>query len=158
MAGIWAGITAGVLAGAAGATAQNVVSYADQAVRGDAPTASPTGPNPAATAAAVTHTDGARAAALGPLGGIGVGLAVGAVAGAVRGTSTTPPPTLAALVTGLAAMAVSQGVAVATGTARSDWKRPVTFVRDLVPHLVYGVVTSTTLHRLVDPRTSAIGR
>ncbi|MHA3704621.1 hypothetical protein ACXR2U_20815 [Jatrophihabitans sp. YIM 134969] len=158
MAGIWAGITAGALAGSAGVGAQNAVSYLDQAARGDAPTASPTGPHPAATAAALVHTDPVRSAALGPLGGLGVGVAVGAVAGAIRGTSATPPPSLAAIVTGLAAMAVNTGLALATGTARDDWNKPVTFLRDLVPHLVYGAATSTALHRMLDPHTSSVER
>jgi ribose/xylose/arabinose/galactoside ABC-type transport system permease subunit len=158
MANIWAGVTAGFLAGASGATAQNAVSYLDQAVRGDAPTASPTSPNPARTAAALTGADPERAAGLGPLGGLGVGVGVGAVAGAIRGASATPPPTVAALVTGLAAMVVSQGLALATGTARPDWNKPVTLLRDLLPHLAYGAVTSTALHRMLDPHTSAVSR
>lgn len=158
MAGIWAGITAGALAGSAGVGAQNAVTYIDQAARGDAPTSSPTGPHVAATAAALTHTDPVRAAALGPLGGLGVGVAVGAVAGAVRGASTTPPASLAAIITGLAAMAVNTGLAVATGTARNDWAKPATLLRDTIPHLVYGAATTTALHRMLDPHTPVVTR
>lgn len=158
MAGIWAGITAGALAGSAGVGAQNAITYIDQATRGDAPTSSPTGPDVAATAAALTHTDPVRAAALGPLGGLGVGVGVGALAGAIRGTSATPPASLAAILTGLAAMAVNTGIALATGTARKDWNSPVTLMRELVPHLVYGAATSTALHRMLDPHTSTVER
>lgn len=154
----WTGLTAGMLAGAAGATALNAVNYADQAVRGNAPTSSPAGPNVASAAAQVTKAGPNRAAALGPLGGLGVGVGIGALAGVVRGRSATPPPVLAAVLTGLAALAVGDGVALATGTARSDWKRPVTLLRELVPHLVYGAVTGVALHRMVDPNTSAVGR
>ena len=85
-------------------------------------------------------------------------MAVGAIAGAIRGTSVTPPPTVAAVLTGLVAMAAGDGIALATGTARRDWSKPVTLIRDLVPHLVYGAVTSVALHRMLDPHTSAASR
>ena len=87
-----------------------------------------------------------------------MGVGIGALAGFLRGRSATPPPVVAAIVTGLAAMAVGDGVALATGTARSDWRKPVTLLRELVPHLVYGAVTGVALHRMVDPQTSAVGR
>lgn len=158
MSKLWTGISAGMLAGAAGATALNAVNYADQAVRGNAPTSSPAGPHVAATAAEVTKAGPTRAAALGPLGGLGVGVGVGALAGFVRGRVATPPAVLAAALTGLAAMAVGDGVALATGTARSDWHKPVTLLRELVPHLVYGAVTGVALHRMLDPHTTDIAR
>lgn len=158
MARFWSVISAGALAGAAGVGAQNALVYADQAVRGDAPTGSPTGPTVVATAEALTHTDPVRSAALGPLGGLGVGVLIGVVAGAVRGTSTTPPAPFAVVVTGLAAMGVNTGVALATGTARRDWHRPVTLLRDLVPHLAYGAATSAALHLMLDPHTSTVER
>ena len=158
MSSIWSGITAGALAGAAGATALNAVDYADQAVRGDAATSSAAGPHVAATAREITGVAPNRAAALGPLGGLGVGVVIGAVAGALRARSTTPPKPVAFVVTGLAALAVGDGVALATGTARRDWNNPVTLLRDLVPHLVYGVVTGNALHRMLDPHTADIAR
>lgn len=158
MAKLWAGISAGILAGAAGATALNAVNYADQAVRGNAPTSSPAGPHVAAAAGKAVDVSPTRAAALGPLGGLGIGVGVGAIAGALRGTNATPPPVLAAALTGIVAMVIGDGFAVATKTARPDWKKPVTLLRDLVPHLVYGAVTSVTLHRLLDPQTSKVGR
>lgn len=158
MAKIWSGITAGALAGSAGVGAQNAFTYLDQAARGEAPVSSPTGPDVAATAAAVAHVDPVRAAALGPLGGLGVGVAVGAVAGAVRGNAKTPPASLAAIVLAVVAMAVNHGVAFAAGTARDDANKPLTLLREFLPHLVYGATTSTTLHRLLDPHTSTVER
>lgn len=158
MAKLWAGISAGMLAGAAGSTALNAVNYADQAVRGNAPTSSAAGPHVAETAAKAVDVSPTRAAALGPLGGLGIGVGVGAIAGLVRGTSFTPPPALAAALTGLAAMAIGDGLGVASGTARPDWHKPVTLLRDLVPHLIYGATTSVALHRLLDPQTSKVGR
>ena len=158
MAKLWAGLSAGILAGAAGATALNAVNYADQAVRGNAPTSSAAGPHVASTAAEVTKAGPVRAAALGPLGGLGVGVAVGALAGLVRGSAATPPPVLAAVATGLVAMAAGDGVALATGTARPDWRAPVTLLRELVPHLVYGAVTGIALHRMLDPQATDVRR
>lgn len=163
MAKRWAGITAGMLAGAAGATAMNAVSYADQAVQGNASTTSPTGGSVAETAreagnSAGAPTDGAKAGALGPLGGLGIGVGVGAVAGLIRGSNATPPPVTAAIVTGLVAMGIGEGAAVATGAAKSDWASPANLLRDLVPHLAYGAVTAIALHRMLDPRTSIVSR
>jgi hypothetical protein len=163
MAKRWAGITAGMLAGAAGATAKNVVSYLDQAVLGDAATTSPAGSSVSATAQTAADTAGApsdttRTDALGPLGGLGIGIGVGAVAGLVRGSNATPPPVVAAVLTGLVAMGAGEGAAVATGSARSDWAAPANLLRDFVPHLAYGAVTGWALHRMVDPRTSVVSR
>ncbi len=111
MAKPWTGVTAGLLAGAAGATALNAVTYLDQALTGDSPTASPAGPSVSETARQGNGAEGAqissvRARALGPLGGLGIGLGVGAAAGAIRGTNFTPPPALAAVLTGLVAMGI----------------------------------------------------
>ena len=158
MTDIWAGLTAGVIAGAAGATALNAVTYLDQTIQGDAATSSPASGAPAAAASELTGVDATRAAGLGPLGGLAIGLGVGAVAGLTRGANATPPPLVAAVVTGVAAMLVGDGVAVATGTAESDWASPAKLLRNLVPHLAYGVVTGAALHRMLDPRTSIIHR
>lgn len=163
MAKRWTGITAGMLAGAAGATAMNAVSYLDQAVQGTSSTTSPAGPAVPetahqTTAAAGTPSDTTRSAALGPLGGLGIGVGVGALAGLVRGSNATPPPVLAAVATGLVAMGIGEGAAIATGTAKSGWASPANLLRDLVPHLAYGVVTARALHRMLDPHTSVVSR
>ncbi len=144
----------------------NAVSYLDQAVRGDSATTSAAGSSVSKTAQHTTDaagsvgsaTENKRAEALGPLGGLGIGLGVGAVAGLVRGSNATPPKAVAAIATGLVAMAVGEGAAVATGAARSDWASPANLLRDLVPHLAYGAVTGWALHRMVDPRTSVVSR
>lgn len=163
MAKPWAGITAGLLAGAAGSTALNAVTYLDQAATGDAPTASPAGTSVTEAArqttdAAGKQADSARARALGPLGGLGIGVGVGAVAGAIRGANATPHPVVAAIVTGAAAMAVGDGAAVASGGARRDWASPANLARDLVAHLAYGAVTGYALHRMLDPHTPVVSR
>lgn len=163
MAKKWNGITAGLLAGAAGATAKNAISYLDQGVAGNSPTTSPTAATVSDTAAATIdkvggRVDGSRASALGPLGGLGIGLGVGAVAGMLRSSNATPNPVVAAIVTGVAAMAVGDGAAVATGGARRDWAAPANLVRDLISHLAFGAVTGYALHRMLDPRTPVASR
>ena len=163
MAKRWTGITAGILAGAAGATAKNVVSYLDQAVQGEGATTSPASHSVAgaakqATGAAGSQADGARAEALGPLGGLGIGLGVGALAGLIRGSNATPPPVVAAVATGLVAMSIGEGAAVATGTAKPGWAAPGNLLRDFIPHLAYGAVTGWALHRILDPRTPVVSR
>ncbi|MBE7189411.1 hypothetical protein [Jatrophihabitans endophyticus] len=157
----WAGITAGLLAGAAGATAKNIVSYLDQTATGDAPPSSPSGPtvtNTASTASVVAAEteDRSRAGAAGPLGGLLIGLGVGAVAGVARGTNATPNPAVAAVVTGLAAMAVGDGAAAAGGQAATF--TPARLGRDLIAHLAYGGVTAYALHRMLDPHTPSVAR
>ncbi|GAB2476200.1 hypothetical protein [Jatrophihabitans fulvus] len=165
MSRIWNGIVTGMLAGAAGATAKNAVSYLDQAVTQDAPPSSPQSSAVGGTAGAVTDAapgqqssavTGNRAAALGNLGGLGIGLGVGAVAGALRGDHATPNPVVAASAVGVAAMAVGNGLAAATG--QSSARSGGNLARDLVAHLAYGAVTSWALHRLLDPRTPAVAR
>lgn len=155
------GLTAGLLAGAAGATAKNAASYLDQVVAGDAPPSSPDSSTVAATADTAAGTAGrdlgsSQASALGNLGGLGIGLGVGAVAGLARGGNATPNPVVAATLTGVAAMAVGDGLALATGASKP--RSTANLVRDLVAHLAYGAVTAWALHRMVDPRTPTVAR
>ena len=157
----WAGISAGLLAGAAGATAKNAVSYLDQASTGSEPVSSPTGStvtNTATTASAVAAqtVDRTRGAALGPLGGLAIGVGVGAAAGLMRGSNATPNPVVAAVVMGVAAMGVGDGVAAAAGQSPSFSANKL--IRDLVAHLSYGAVTGYALHRMLDPHTSKVAR
>lgn len=158
MSRVFAGLVAGAIAGAAGATALNVVSYADMSVRGRS------AGGPEATAEAVASAAGTdvpgdgqeakdRAAGLGNIAGIAVGVGVGAITGVLRIYHVKIPKYLAPFVSGLAAMAISDGVK--TGLKVTDprsWDAK-SVAADALPHFAYGLVQSAALHRLLDPRT-----
>ena len=156
------GLTSGILAGAAGATALNLFTYAQQAVNG-----TPSGATPDQAAQAVIQSVGgevpgtpdqraARLEGLGPLSGLGVGLGVGALAGLLRALGLKVPIRLAPVAVGLGAMAVSDGVMTAVGITDPRTWTPSSVAQDAVPHLVYGAVTVLALHRMVDPSTMQI--
>ncbi len=159
MATPFAGVVAGMIAGAAGSTALNAVSYADQALRGR-----PAGDTPAETARTladvtdVTVPGGPderqnRFEGLGPLAGLAVGVGVGALAGVLRSYRVKIPKGLSAVTVGLGAMAISDTTMAALKVSEpKDWTAG-TVVADAVPHLAYGLVTTAALHRLLDPRT-----
>ena len=148
-----------MLAGAAGATALNAFTYAQQAAKGTASSATPD-----QAALAVTRAVGAevpgdpdtrqnRLEGLGPLAGLGVGLGVGALGGALRALGVKVPIGLAPVAVGLGAMAVSDGVMTAVGITDPRTWTPSSVAQDALPHLVYGAVTVLALHRMVDPDT-----
>jgi hypothetical protein len=147
-------ITTGVIAGAAGATALNAFTYAQQAVSGAPSSATPDQTAHAAIEAVGAHVPGSpdkrqnRLEGLGPLSGYGVGLGVGAVAGAVRASLVRIPVVLSPVVVGLAAMAVSNGAMIALGITDPRTWSPKSVANDAVPHLVYGAVTVLALRRM----------
>ena len=141
----------GAAAGAAGTTALNLVSYADMAWR-----ARPASEVPAQTVEKLADLAGAevpgegddraqRLTALGALSGLGVGVAVGAAYGLLLAPLLRTRPNLAAVAVSGLAMAASDvpaarlDVVDPTSWSTADW------VSDLVPHLVYGIVTVRTL-------------
>jgi hypothetical protein len=153
------GFTSGVLAGAAGATALNAFTYAQQAVRGTPSAATPDQAAQAVVEAAGGQVPGSpderqnRLEGLGPLSGYGVGLAVGAAAGVLRAFGVKVPIGLAPIAVGLAAMAVSDSVMSALGVTDPRSWTASSVTNDAVPHLAYGAVTVLALHRMVDPHT-----
>lgn len=148
-----------MIAGAAGATALNLVTYSDQAIR-----ARPAGDTPGQTVNALSEVVGVdvpggpeqrqnRLEGLGPLSGLAVGIGVGALAGALRGYSVTVPKALAATVIGLGAMAISDTtMAVLKISDPRSWT-PSSVASDAIPHLAYGAVTTAALHLMLDPQT-----
>ena len=153
------GLTSGMLAGAAGATALNAFTYAQQAAKGTASSATPDQAALAVVRAAGVDVPGDpdteqnRLEGLGPLAGLAVGLAVGAVGGALRALGIKIPIGLAPVVLGLGAMTVSDSVMTAVGITDPRSWTPASVVQDATPHLVYGVVTVLALHRMDDPHT-----
>jgi hypothetical protein len=159
MARLTTGITSGLLASAAGATALNAFTYAQQALKG-----TPSGATPDQAAQATIETVGGhvrgtpdqrqnRLEGLGPLSGYGVGLGVGALAGALRAYGVKVPIGLAPVIVGLGAMAISDGVMSALGIADPRTWTASSVVNDALPHLAYGGVTVLALHRMIDPHT-----
>ncbi len=163
MSNVLSGLTSGLLAGAAGATALNAFTYAQQAVRGTPSSATPDQTAEAVLDAAGTEVPGNpderqnRIEGLGPLGGYGVGVGVGALAGAIRATGRKTPFWLGVTGVGLGAMAVSDSVMAALGISDPRSWTPASVAQDALPHLVYGAVTVLALHRMIDPRTQQVG-
>lgn len=159
MAGPIAGIAAGIIAGAAGTTALNAVSYADQALRGRPGGSSPKQTVDALADAAGVDVPGGREASgnrsegLGALAGMGVGIGVGIAASLLRTERVKAPKGVAAVAVGLGAMAISDSVMAALGISDPREWTSTTVAMDALPHLAYGLMTTATLHRLLDPRT-----
>jgi hypothetical protein len=153
-AGAVGGIGWGILAGAAGATALNLVTYVDQAVR-----ARPATDTPGQTVEALTSAVGVdvpgdpekranRLEGLGPLAGLAVGLGVGAVAGAVATTGRWSWM-VATPAIGLGAMAISDATMTALKISDPRTWTPASVASDAGPHLAYGAVTAILLNRLL---------
>ncbi len=139
-------MTRGLLAGAAGTALLTGAAYADMALTG----------RPASTVpeqavaellrrAGVSVPDQSRLQALGALSGIGTGLAVGVVVSALRSTGVRLPARAGAPAIGALAMAATDvsiarlGVSDPRAWTTADW------VRDVVPHLAYGIGVHATL-------------
>lgn len=151
----------GAVAGALGTVALNIVTYLDMVVR-----ARPSSNVPAKTAqrmADVAKVDLApeadedreevvqnRTQGLGALLGHVTGLGIGSAYGLVRSWVSVSKPTAAVLLGG-AAMAGSDVPATVLGvTDPTEWG-PKSWVSDIVPHLVYGVVTAVAYDALSQP-------
>lgn len=156
-------ILAGAAAGAAGTTALNVTTYADMTLRGRGGSSAPEdmaerlsdaadvpipgdGSQPGGGAA---HDN--RASGLGALLGLATGVGVGTLYGAARALPWRPPFPVAALATGLGAMAGSDVPMAALKVSDPRTWQPADWLADLVPHLLYGAVTAAT-YELTAPR------
>jgi hypothetical protein len=146
-------ILRGAAAGAAGTTALNVVTYLDMAVRGRP--ASSTPENTVEKLAEVAHltvpgqgaTRTNRLEGLGALTGLVAGVGVGGLIGLARASgfrAGTLLTTLTVLVSTNGPMTVLRVTDPRTWTV-VDW------ISDLVPHLAYAAVVTTTLDALDRP-------
>lgn len=148
------GAILGAAAGAAGTTALNLVTYVDMALRGRPTSDTPEQTVEALAETAHVHIPGEgdvrknRIAGLGPLTGIAAGLGVGTLLGVLRAAGGRAPLVVSSAITGLAAMAATDGSMTALGvTDPRAWKGKDWFA-DAVPHLAYGLVTAAVLDRL----------
>lgn len=138
----------GAAAGAAGTTALNAFTYGDMVLTGRGGSSAPKDVVDRASELADVQVPGSReerenrASALGALFGIGAGVGVGVLYGLVRASGWRPALPLAAAVAGAAAMAGSDVPLAALNVSDPRTWRASDWVRDLLPHLTYGLVTA----------------
>ena len=156
--GIGRGVLAGAAAGAAGTTALNAVTYLDMAIRGRAASSVPEHAVETITGKLGVEVPGDpdsrahRTTGLGALLGIATGVGVGTVLGVARAAGWRPPLGRSAAIVGLAAMAGSDTPMVLLGISDARTWSPADWLSDLVPHLVYGLVTAAVAQGLEQPR------
>ena len=145
----------GAVAGAAATTALNIATYTDIAVRGrgesDVPSTMVKNLAEAAGVGALASDDETtqhRRSGIGALLGYADGLVVGLAYGALRPALRDVPLLLAAVATGAAAMALSDGAIAASGASDPRTWRPADWVTDAIPHLVYGLALAFSFEAL----------
>jgi hypothetical protein len=142
----------GAAAGAVGTVSLDVTTYLDMATRGRAPSqmtrtvvqklAARAGIAPLATSEPDDATKN-RQDAIGAILGYATGVGVGFIYGAIRETfAGAIPAPVAGLIAGAAAMALTDGTAVALGaTDIAQWDA-TSWISDLVPHAVFGLAVA----------------
>ena len=150
-------IRRGLAAGAAGTTFLNAATYLDMAVRGrDASSV------PEQTVEALADTLGAtipgkgsaranRVTGYGALSGTATGLAVGLAASVARASGLRLPAPVAAVATGAAAMAASDGATAGFGISDPRTWTTEDWLADALPHLAFGVATQAVLRATEPP-------
>lgn len=147
-------ILKGAAAGAAGTTALNATTYMDMAVRGR-----PTSSTPEDTVeklAELAHVSipgqgeerDNRVSGLGPLSGIATGVGVGVLLGLFRAIGWRPTMAAGAVTATAAALIGANVPMTALGITDPRTWSAQDWAADVVPHLVYGLVTAATLDAL----------
>jgi len=140
----------GAAAGAAGTTVLNVVTYLDMAVRGRPASSTPgnTVERLAETAHLTVPGQGAKRASrvegLGALTGLMAGIGVGGLLGLARATGFRAGP----LLTTLIVLVSTNGPMTVLGVTDPRTWSAVDWVSDVVPHLAYAAVVTTTMDSL----------
>jgi hypothetical protein len=140
----------GAAAGAAGTTALNVVAYLDMAVRGRP--ASSTPENTVEKLADAVHvpiagqgtTRANRVEGLGALTGLVAGIGVGGLLGLARASGFRA----GTLLTTVTVLISTNGPMTVLGVTDPRTWSAVDWISDLVPHLAYAAVATTTLDAL----------
>ncbi len=139
-------MTRGLLAGAAGTTLLTAATYADMAMTGRPPSAVPEQVvAELLKRAGVKVPGGNQLSALAALSGIGTGVAVGVVASALRSAGVRLPAVVGAPAIGALAMAATDLSIARLGVSDPRGWTPTDWVRDVVPHLAYGIGVRATL-------------
>ena len=145
-------ILRGAAAGAAGTTALNVVTYLDMALRGRPASSTPTDtveklaetahlPVPGDTQHRASRLEG-----LGALTGLVAGVGVGGLLGLARASGFRA----GTLLTTLTVLVSTNGPMTVLGVTDPRTWSAVDWISDLVPHLAYAAVVTTTMDAL-DP-------
>jgi hypothetical protein len=141
----------GAAAGAAGTTALNAVTYLDMAVRGRPSSSTPE--RTVETLAEKAHVpipgDGAtrqnRVQGLGPLTGLVAGTGVGVLVGLARAAGLRSRPLVGTLLVTVGVLVSTNGPMTVLGITDPRTWSATDWVSDLLPHLAYGAVVTTTL-------------
>lgn len=149
----------GAVAGAAGTAILNATTYADMAVRGRPPSKVPE-----ETVRRLLRLAGAdrlalppgeadpptrhRQRGMGALTGYGVGIGYATVYGVLRARGLKVPWTVAALVLGFGTMATTDTIATLLEVENPERRDAGAWLADIVPHLVYGIVTAAAVEAL----------
>jgi hypothetical protein len=146
-------ILRGAAAGAAGTTALNVVTYLDMAVRGRPASSTPqrTVERLAETAHLPIPGEGvkrdSRVEGLGALTGLVAGVGVGGLLGLARATGFRA----GTLLTTLTVLISTNGPMTVLGVTDPRTWSAVDWISDLVPHLAYAAVVTTTMDAFARP-------
>ncbi len=149
----------GTIAGAAGTVALDIASYADMAIRGRSSSNAPAklveklanmAHLPLSTRPAGSNDQSIqnRESGLGAVLGYVNGLGTGALYGLLRSQLEEVPVPLAGVVVGLTAMAASDVPLIALRVSDPKSWGFSGWVADIIPHLVYGMVTVLTYETL----------
>jgi hypothetical protein len=141
----------GAAAGAAGTTALNAVTYLDMTVRGR-----PTSSTPELTVEKLAEkahvpipgdeeTRRNRVQGLGPITGLVAGVGVGVVIGLVRAAGYRSQPLVGTLLTTLVVLVAANGPMTVLGITDPRTWSGTDWASDIVPHLAYGAVVTTTM-------------
>ena len=140
----------GAIAGAAGTIALDLTTYGDMLIRGRGASSVPAqvagvlagsfGITPLATSAEGEKADNRREAA-GALLGYTTGVGIGVLYGVLRGQPHERTSPLAGAAVGLSAMAASDLPIALTGVSDPATWSATDWLSDIIPHLVYGLVT-----------------
>ncbi|GAA3789686.1 hypothetical protein GCM10022226_05590 [Sphaerisporangium flaviroseum] len=148
-------VVAGVLAAAAGTTALYATTYLDQVVRGR-----PSSDLPERTAGRLADLAGlglgegdkaeSRKQGIGALLGIGTGVVLGAAYGGLRIRVREVSVPVGGVGLGLVATVVANTPMTALGLTDPRTWGTAGWLSDLVPHLVFGLVTAYAFHMMAD--------
>jgi hypothetical protein len=147
----------GAAAGAAASTALNAVTYLDMAVRGRGTSSTPeqTVEKLAEKAHVSIPGEGEkrenRVQGLGPLTGLVAGVGVGVLTGLVRAAGFRSSPPVGTLLTTAGVLAAANGPMTVLGITDPRTWSATDWLSDLVPHLVYGLVVTTTMNAFDRP-------
>jgi hypothetical protein len=140
----------GAIAGAAGTIALDLTTYGDMLIRGRGASSVPArmagvlaghvGIAPLALSMEGETADNRREAA-GALLGYTTGVGIGVLYGMLRGAAENGASPLAGAVVGLGAMAASDVPIALTGVSDPATWSTTDWLSDIIPHLVYGLVT-----------------